>query len=120
MYHPWYAYAASKMANVLFTQELAARLEMVNPNARVISVHPGVVRTELARYFLTGYKKAFMLPIYPIFWLLTKNCWQGAQTTLYGIMEDKDKLENGCHYADCKLSIPGTFALNPDNRRRLW
>lgn len=44
-YNPWYAYSASKMANVLFTQELADRLSLINPTARTISVHPGVVRT---------------------------------------------------------------------------
>jgi len=35
-------------------------------------------------------------------------------------MEDKDKLQNGGHYADCKLSVPGTFAMDPSNRQRLW
>jgi len=39
------AYGASKLANVLFSQELAQRLELVNPNARCVSLHPGVVNT---------------------------------------------------------------------------
>jgi len=79
-----------------------------------------VVRTELGRYAFTGLKKLLIYLIYPLFWLFSKNCWQGAQTSIYGVMEDKDKLQNGGHYADCKLSVPGTFAMDPSNRQRLW
>jgi len=43
-FEPYAAYAASKLANVLFTVELARRL---GPQAAVNALHPGVVSTKL-------------------------------------------------------------------------
>lgn len=40
----------SKLANVLFTYELAKRLP---PSITANALHPGIVRTELARYLVT-------------------------------------------------------------------
>ena len=42
------AYAQSKLANIVFTRSLARRLE--GGNVTAFSLHPGVVRTELARH----------------------------------------------------------------------
>ncbi|XP_022145910.1 short-chain dehydrogenase TIC 32, chloroplastic-like [Momordica charantia] len=43
------AYALSKLANVLHTQELARRLKQMEANVTVNCVHPGIVRTRLTR-----------------------------------------------------------------------
>ena len=47
-YSAFGAYAQSKLANVLFTRSLAKRLE--GTKVIVNSLHPGVIRTELARH----------------------------------------------------------------------
>jgi hypothetical protein len=39
----------------------------------VVSVHPGVVRTELTRYMVTGWLEIGMKIIYPIYAIFTKN-----------------------------------------------
>ena len=46
-YKPHGAYRQSKLANVLFTQALAKRLE--ETNVTTYSLHPGVVQTEIVR-----------------------------------------------------------------------
>lgn len=48
-YQAWRAYGQSKLANILFTYELARRL---GPETNVVAncLHPGIVNTELARY----------------------------------------------------------------------
>lgn len=43
------AYSRSKKANIMFTKELQRRMEISQVNGISISLHPGVVRTELAR-----------------------------------------------------------------------
>ena len=46
-YEPNIAYSRSKLYNVLFTRALAARID--SSKGKVLSLHPGVVRTELLR-----------------------------------------------------------------------
>ena len=52
-YNAQLAYGRSKLANVMFTRELAARL--AGTNVTVCSLHPGTINTELTRYFLSGW-----------------------------------------------------------------
>lgn len=47
-YQPWDAYGQSKLANIMFTYQLAKRLKPAD-NITVNALHPGVVRTELGR-----------------------------------------------------------------------
>jgi NAD(P)-dependent dehydrogenase (short-subunit alcohol dehydrogenase family) len=44
------AYAQSKLANLLFTYELAARLQAAGQRTIALAAHPGVARTELFRW----------------------------------------------------------------------
>lgn len=49
-YSPTKAYGQSKLANILFAQELSERLEAKKAKVYVNSLHPGVVHTEIVRY----------------------------------------------------------------------
>jgi NAD(P)-dependent dehydrogenase (short-subunit alcohol dehydrogenase family) len=78
--HGWYiglnAYNQSKLANVLFTYELARRLQGSGVTANVL--HPGAVRTNLfARNLL------FRRIINPFFYLIAVSVKDGAQTSVY-------------------------------------
>lgn len=44
-------YGQSKLANLLFTSELDRRLRASGSRVRAVAAHPGIARTELARYF---------------------------------------------------------------------
>lgn len=96
------SYARSKLYNVLFTRALAKRID--SRQGKVVSLHPGVVRTELLREIKAEgpgkYLGIFMTVIYPIYWLLTKSSWQGCQTTLHAALSPD--VENGAYYADCQ------------------
>lgn len=48
-YRPWAAYGQSKLANLLFTLELARRLELAGSPVAATAAHPGLAATELTR-----------------------------------------------------------------------
>lgn len=48
-YSPWGSYGQSKMANILFAKGLSDRLKQSAPEFTAVSVHPGVIRTNLWR-----------------------------------------------------------------------
>ena len=52
-YQTQLAYCRSKLANVMFSRELARRV--ADSGVTVCSLHPGTVHTELARYLISGY-----------------------------------------------------------------
>jgi NAD(P)-dependent dehydrogenase (short-subunit alcohol dehydrogenase family) len=49
-YVPYKAYGDSKLANLLFTYELARRLKTRGASLRAIAAHPGMTKTELTRH----------------------------------------------------------------------
>ena len=52
-YQSQLAYCRSKLANVMFSRELAKRI--AGSGVTMCSLHPGTVYTELTRYFFAGY-----------------------------------------------------------------
>lgn len=76
-YTPWVAYGQSKLANIYFTKELANRLP---ETIKTVSLHPGVVRTELGRYMLdqSPAQKMLMNVGAPVFGIITKDPESGA------------------------------------------
>jgi len=50
MYGPWLAYGMSKLANLLFTYELARRAKAAGLELLAVAAHPGVAATQLARF----------------------------------------------------------------------
>lgn len=81
-YTPGEAYGRSKAANILFTRELQKRIDQAGLNGIAVSLHPGVVRTELARNF--SWKILLVKAIFtPFLYLVMKSPWEGAQTTLH-------------------------------------
>ncbi|XP_068603877.1 retinol dehydrogenase 12-like [Brachionichthys hirsutus] len=93
-YHPAKAYAQSKLANVLFTRELAKRTEVLG--VTTYSVDPGSVNTDITRHvphFLQNFVKTFSY--------LIKTPAEGAYSTIYCIVTPENQLLTGGHYKDC-------------------
>jgi NAD(P)-dependent dehydrogenase (short-subunit alcohol dehydrogenase family) len=104
------SFGATKMANLLFTFELARRLQ--NTGVQVSAIHPGLVRSQLMRE-----------AIFPIRWLtslfsapasrVAAEIAQIVTTTEYANMHGKF-LHKGK-----EIEAPA-YALDPANQSRLW
>lgn len=70
-------YGMSKLANLLFTNELARRLEAESANPRAVACHPGVSETELSREF-----PKWMDFVKPVFSLFSHDPPEAALPTL--------------------------------------
>ena len=57
-YSQWGNYCLSKAANVLFADELQRRFDAAGVRASAVSLHPGAVATDLARYLVSGTEAA--------------------------------------------------------------
>jgi len=112
------AYGQSKLALIIFTRELARRLE--GTGVCVNALHPGIVRgTELARYSVFG-SPWFKFMMFPLMWVLLKSVRDGAQTGVY--MASAPELDGvtGQYFSDCEKRQPSPESQNEQLARRLW
>lgn len=103
-------YAVSKLANVLFSAELARRL--TGTRVTTYALHPGVVATEVWR----------RVPA-PVAWLMKRfmlTAEQGAATTLYCATDPALAGETGRYYDDCRERPPSRIARDMRLARELW
>ncbi len=107
------AYADSKLANILFTYELARRLEFTNITANCL--HPGVVATNFAQENSQVYKYLFMLgrPF-------MSSPEKGARTTLYLAASPEAANFNGLYFKNLKPVRSSKQTYSPAIARRLW
>ncbi|XP_056594658.1 retinol dehydrogenase 12 [Triplophysa dalaica] len=110
-YHPVMAYVQSKLANVLFTRELARKVEEIGVS--VYAVNPGVVKTDLVRHM----KKSVQFFV-KTFGLLIKTPAEGAYTTLYCALTPG--LPSGAYYSDCAVAPGSRAAIDNNTASRLW
>ncbi|XP_062912436.1 retinol dehydrogenase 13-like isoform X2 [Mobula hypostoma] len=112
------AYCQSKLANVLFTNELAKRLDGTGVTAN--AVHPGVTDTELGRH--TGmHKSSFSsTALGPLFSLLVKSPKLGAQASVYLSVAEELEGISGKYFDVMRQKDPSPQALDAETARRLW
>ncbi|XP_023712469.1 retinol dehydrogenase 12 isoform X2 [Cryptotermes secundus] len=95
-YSSFAAYSESKLANVLFSAELARRLE--GTGVTTYSLHPGIVVSEGARHanktWFPGAKWLFE----NVLVYVLKTCEQGAQTTIHCAVSEEAGRETGLYY----------------------
>ena len=109
-YKPMKAYGRSKLANILFTTELARRLEGSGVTAN--SLHPGFVSTGLARDNKLGI--VFMKLARPFI----KSPSDGAETTVF--LASEPVAVSGEYFVDRKVHATKDYAMDPVMAERLW
>lgn len=78
------AYSQSKLACLLFTQELQRRLSAAGHNTISVASHPGVSTTELGRHIPKWFYYLFM----PLFWFMTHKPEKGALPSIMAALDD--------------------------------
>lgn len=112
-YKPLKAYAISKLANILFTFELAKKLK--DTNITVNCLHPGGVATNFANDSTKFFKFLFKIgkP-------LLISAEKGAETSIY--LATSPEVENitGKYFEKKKVKKPSKFALEEANWEKMW
>jgi len=109
----WRSYANSKLANILFTRELARRLDGTGVTANC--AHPGVVRTGFGRDGKPMLRFGLMLgrPF-----LLSPE--RGADTVVYLASSPDVAGKTGGYYVKRQLREPSAAARDDAAARKLW
>ena len=108
-------YGRSKLANVLFTDELARRLAGTGVTANCL--HPGTVATGYARDGdATGFLAFGVKAIRPF--ILTPE--QGARTSVYLASSPDVAGVTGRYFVRCRSRTPSAAARNEAAAARLW
>ncbi|XP_042369999.1 dehydrogenase/reductase SDR family member 13-like [Plectropomus leopardus] len=108
------AYCSSKLCNVLFTRELANRLE--GTTVTCYSLHPGVVYTELCRS-LSPWLQILIVPFAKLFFLDPEG---GSQTTLHCALQEGIESLSGRYFSNCALQQVGAKGRDDALAKKLW
>jgi retinol dehydrogenase 12 len=103
-------YAESKLANVLFSSELARRLS--GTSVSTYALHPGVVASDIWR----------KIP-WPISAIVKRNMLStedGAKTSLHCALSPTVANETGLYYNKCKVKAPSDLGQDINLAAELW
>jgi NAD(P)-dependent dehydrogenase (short-subunit alcohol dehydrogenase family) len=112
-YNGWQQYGNTKLANIVFTYELARRLDGSGVTANCL--HPGVIHTNL----MSNYSKALSGLWYLLQWFF-KQPDEGAKTPIYLASSPDVAAESGKYYRDCAPMGTSEVSYDRDVQRRLW
>ncbi|KAM4044811.1 retinol dehydrogenase 14 [Anomaloglossus baeobatrachus] len=111
-----FAYSRSKLANILFTRELARRLE--GTGVTVNALHPGIVRTNLGRHINIP---TLVKPLFNVVsWAFFKSPAEGAQTSVFLASSPEVEGVSGKYFGDCKEEDLIPKAMDDLVGRKLW
>lgn len=110
---PFRAYGRSKLANLLFAQQLARLLPKAQ---RAFAVHPGVINTNLLRH-LARFAQGGM-PLLAPFGL--KSIAQGAATQCFAAVHPAATALDAVYLADCRPGRPDRNGRDLQLAEQLW
>ena len=111
-YHPWRMYGRSKLANILFARSLTRRFAGTAQTAN--AVHPGVIRTNLARH--VPEPEAMFADLAPIL----KSVPAGAATQCYVAVRPELSGVSGEYFSDCAVAETIPAARDDAQADALW
>ncbi|MFW6363793.1 MAG: SDR family oxidoreductase [Spirochaeta sp.] len=113
-YRVWDSYAQSKLANLLFTRELAHRVE--DSGVMVYAVHPGAVASQMGVNRETGFGAGIMRFLKLFF----RSPEDAARTVLHLALVPEAERPSGSYWYRMKPVQPASRALDPAAAQRLW
>lgn len=108
------AYGTSKLANILFTRELAKRLEGTNVTAN--SLHPGVIASGFGR----NNKGVFGFIMRNVAGVFLGSEESGARTSVYLATSPEVEGKTGLYWKSSHESTPTQDARDDASAERLW
>ncbi|XP_005479970.1 retinol dehydrogenase 12 isoform X1 [Zonotrichia albicollis] len=111
-YNRGLAYCHSKLANVLFTRELARRLQGTKVTANAL--HPGSVYSDLVRH------SSVMTWLWKIFSFFLKTPCEGAQTSIYCAVAEELESVTGQYFSDCQPAYVSPRGRDDETAKKLW
>jgi WW domain-containing oxidoreductase len=113
-YSAWANYGQSKLANLLFANHLAKRLEGTGKTAN--SLHPGVIHTNLARSMNPIARGALAIGA-P---LVLKSVGEGAATQVYLAVHPNVDGVAGKYFSDCNVGKSSSRGRDEELAAKLW
>jgi NAD(P)-dependent dehydrogenase (short-subunit alcohol dehydrogenase family) len=106
-------YSRSKLANIVFTRELARRLAGTEVTANCL--HPGVVKTRFGD--ASGGVLGLLIPFLRLFFISPE---QGAETIVYLASSPEVADTTGGYFVKRKITKPSAAARDGAAAKRLW
>uniref|UniRef100_A0A3Q4B4X0 Uncharacterized protein n=1 Tax=Mola mola TaxID=94237 RepID=A0A3Q4B4X0_MOLML len=107
-------YSDSKLCNILFTHELAKRLQ--GTKVTCYSLHPGVINSDLGR----NTSPVFQWVAMPLIAFFFKNTVQGAQSTLHCAVQEGLEPLSGRYFSNCTVKKLYPKAKDDAAAKKLW
>ena len=115
-YDYWSGYGKSKLANVLFCNELNRKLK--DKQIFCNSVHPGMIKTG---FVSDDIKSTFSYKLIDFFGnSFYKSLEQGASTTVLVACRPEIESKGGLYFNDCKNELSSSYSRNEENQKKLW
>ena len=109
----WRAYQQAKLANILFTRELARRLQGTGVTANVL--HPGYVNTQIFK--VGGFQGWLLRRAADLFAISPED---GALTSVYLATSPEVANVSGTYFARQKPAASSPQSQDDETARRLW
>ncbi len=112
-YRSFQVYGQSKLANILFTYELARRIKGTNVTANTL--HPGFVASNFGKS-----EGGIWKPVFTMLRPFMINADRGAETSVYLASSPEVEAISGQYFVRCKPARSSRQSYDETAQRRLW